>query len=430
MNTTLRDIVYSFIQSIDLFNYLLKNHHRRVAIIAWHIGKTYGLDSEQMSRLILSAAMHDIGALSVEERDELIKMDIDNPHPHAKLGAYMLDSFEPFKDISKIVFYHHWSFSDHNQYIQELGPVPIESYIIHLADRIDILIDSEESIMMQTEHIIQEIEKRNQSLFHPDVCKSFKAVASTHRFWMDIENKSMQELLNEVPHKNLNLTLNLDLLEDFAFTVSKIIDCRSKFTVSHSFGVSAAAYQIAVCANKDEETCRKLRVAGLLHDIGKIGVDVSLIEKEGPLTAEERIHVESHAYYTSVILGATEGVSDIASWASHHHENHKGGGYPDHYERNEITEEMDILSYADVFTALLEDRPYRSGLELERIIGILQDEFEEKHGTHILDVIKSNSKEIYSSCKEAIRDGAMRYDVYEMMSNKYANEYSGMTSHH
>lgn len=79
--------------------------------------------------------------MTVEERDKLIRMDIENPHPHARLGSYMLSPFEPFKPLSKIVFYHHWAYENDSEYLPELGPVPIESYIIHLADRMDISIN-------------------------------------------------------------------------------------------------------------------------------------------------------------------------------------------------------------------------------------------------------------------------------------------------
>lgn len=61
MQSSLRSVVFSFIQAIDLFNFLLKNHHRRVASIALHIGKQYGLSNEELSHLILSAVLHDIG---------------------------------------------------------------------------------------------------------------------------------------------------------------------------------------------------------------------------------------------------------------------------------------------------------------------------------------------------------------------------------
>lgn len=422
MKTTLKDIVYSFIQSIDLINYLLKNHHRRVATMAWRLGLAYDLTEEQLSRLILSAALHDIGALSVEERDELIHMDIKNPHPHARLGAYMLDSFEPFQELSTIIFYHHWSFEDDENYSRTMGPVPIESYIIHLADRVDILLDSNQSPMVQRERIVEEIRQRKGSLFHPEICDEFEKLSLSSSFWMDLENKSMISLLSEVNHNSLEQEMDLELLEDFAYTVSKMIDCRSKSTVAHSFGVSEMAYKIGVCAGKDEETCRKLRVSGLLHDIGKIGVNMSLIEKNGPLTSEERKHVESHAYYTKLILGHTLGAEDIAHWAAHHHENHMGKGYPDSYEVNNITEEMDILSYADIFTALAEDRPYRKGMSREKVLKVLKEEFEVKHGSSILSVIEDNSGDLYKTCKEAIRDGHTRYAIYEMMADKYSQE--------
>ena len=89
----------------------LKNHHRRVAIISYHIGKAYGLSEERQNNLVIAAVLHDIGALTVSERDELIKMDVENPQPHARLGSYMLDSFAPFHKISRILYYHHWSYN-------------------------------------------------------------------------------------------------------------------------------------------------------------------------------------------------------------------------------------------------------------------------------------------------------------------------------
>lgn len=117
----------------------LKNHHRRVAIISYHIGKAYGLSEERLNNLVIAAALHDIGALTVSERDELIKMDVENPQPHARLGSYMLDSFAPFHEISRILYYHHWSYNRDDQWVVTKGKVPVESYILHVADRIDIL---------------------------------------------------------------------------------------------------------------------------------------------------------------------------------------------------------------------------------------------------------------------------------------------------
>lgn len=423
MTTSLKNIVFSFIQSIDLFNFILKKHHRRVAVIAGSIGREYGLNDHQMSRLILAASLHDIGAVSIEERDRLIEMDVVNPHPHARLGSYMLDSFVPLHGIANIIFYHHWSYSDDDKYIKSIGKVPIESYIIHLADRIDIAINQGKPISIQVREVTDEIMRRKSSLFHPEVCDAFIKVALKNRFWMDIDNKSMREVLDDVSHPTLEFDFDLNLLEQFAFTVSKIIDCRSKFTAAHSFGVSETAYIIAKLAKKDETTCRKLRIAGLLHDIGKIGIDTALLEKKGALTKLERSQIETHAYYTSIILGSADGFSDIANWASHHHECRTGGGYPDNIGDDLITEEMDILAYADIFTALAEKRPYRDALPISKIMTILNEEYAKKHGLNILNVINKYSNEIHNTCQNAIRDGITRYEIYYDLADRYEEEF-------
>ena len=73
------------------------------------------MNEENLSNLVITAALHDIGALTVNERDELVKMDVENPQPHASLGSYMLDSFEPFHRISEILFYHHWRYDMDDQ---------------------------------------------------------------------------------------------------------------------------------------------------------------------------------------------------------------------------------------------------------------------------------------------------------------------------
>lgn len=423
MSSSLKNVIFSFIQSIDFFNFLLKNHHRRVAVITYHIGKTFGLTPEQLSNAVLAASLHDIGALSVSERDELIRIDIENPHPHARLGSYMLESFDPFSDLSKIIFYHHWSYALDKDYVKEVGPVPIESYIIHLADRVDIAINQTEPILLQLNRIKEIIKERCGTLFHPKVCEAFENVSEINRFWLDIDNMSMRDVLNEIDSSSLDFDLSIELMEQLAFTISKLIDFRSKFTVAHSFGVSELTYRLAQLAGCDEILCKKLRIAGLVHDIGKVGIDIAVLEKAGPLTDSERKHIEEHAYYTNKILFMSKELDEIAEWASHHHENHGGGGYPDNYNDRRISKEMDILAYADIFTALAEKRPYRDGLPLGVILKILKEEFEVKHGSEILNIIMAHQDEIYQTCQSAISDGNTRYNIFESISKKYDEEY-------
>lgn len=304
-----------------------------------------------------------------------------------------------------------------------MGPVPIESYVIHLADRIDILIDQNKPVLLQSRQILQEIMARANVLFHPELCEVFEELIHVDRFWLDIDNMSMDEVLNKVDCDFLEFDLTLDLLEQMAFTISKFIDFRSKFTVSHSFGVSKLAKRISELSGYNEVQSKKLEIAGLLHDIGKIGIDVEILEKPGPLNELERKHIQEHAYYTNKILFMTKELQEIGEWASHHHENHGGGGYPDNYSARNITEEMDIIAYADVFTALAEKRPYRDGLSLENIITKLKGEFEVKHGTPILKLIINHQDELYDICQSAIKDGLDRYNEFSQRAKQYEQAY-------
>ena len=148
----------------------------------------------------------------------------------------------------------------------------------------------------------------------------------------------MDDVMEKAISESLTVELDLDLLE-----------------------------QIAQILDYPEKKQRELRVAGLLHDIGKIAIPSELIEKNGKLTPTERTNVQAHAYYTDVILRDLDGLNGITAWAAHHHENHDGSGYPENLTGNNISEEMDILSYADIYTALSENRPYRTGLSQEEI---------------------------------------------------------------
>ena len=156
----------------------------------------------------------------------------------------------------------------------------------------------------------------------------------------------------------------------------------------------------------------------MLHDIGKIAISNELIGKNGKLSADERTNVQTHAYFTDLILKDVDGLNEIAVWASHHHENHDGSGYPENLTEKNISEEMDILSYADIYTALSEDRPYRNGLPLDEIKTILESQFKKKHGEKVYQIIIENIGFIDEVCKAAIRDGINRFQLYEEMVSK------------
>src|SRR5262249_59733230 len=108
------------------------------------------------------------------------------------------------------------------------------------------------------------------------------------------------------------------------------------------------------------ERLRRLRVAGLLHDVGKIGIADSILQKPGPLTHEEWRIVRTHSSVGHSIVSATE-FDEEAGWVLHHHERVDGTGYPSGVIGDQIPLESRIIFVADAFEAMTADRPYRPG---------------------------------------------------------------------
>jgi HD-GYP domain-containing protein (c-di-GMP phosphodiesterase class II) len=124
----------------------------------------------------------------------------------------------------------------------------------------------------------------------------------------------------------------------------------------------------------DETTQRLVRRAGLLHDVGKLGVSNLILDKPGPLTASEWGIVRRHPRLSLVILRRIPALADVAQLAAVHHERLDGSGYPYGLTEAELGLPARILQVADVGDALSADRPYRDALELDDVLAIMRRE--------------------------------------------------------
>ena len=391
---TLKELAVPMIKAIDSFNYLLKSHHRRTAVISYNLGVALGLDKKSLSNLVIAASIHDIGALSVQERDMLIKEDVENPTPHCMMGYKMLATFDLFADVAQIIKHHHINYEKSLKMKDD--EIPFESFILHLSDRIDISIDPNNYILDQKELIVEKMKSKSGKVFHPKVVEAFEKVSSSTIFWMDINNITMTALLEKIDFV-IDLEMDIDKILEFALTISRIIDFRSKFTAAHSYTVAHLAKYMASLLGYDDEVCKKLEIAGYLHDIGKIGIDPSIIEKNGSLTEQEFNMMKLHPYYTGQILGELNSsiwFRDIVNWSKNHHEKIDGSGYPLALDKTNIDEPTLILQFADIITALLEDRPYRKGLEVNEAFEIIRTKLAEHISMDLFYKIVKHQDEI------------------------------------
>jgi putative nucleotidyltransferase with HDIG domain len=151
-----------------------------------------------------------------------------------------------------------------------------------------------------------------------------------------------------------------------------IVDSKSHFTFRHSVGVAELAHGIAKNLRLPPDRIQLVRRAALLHDIGKLSVANTILDKKTRLTDAEWKVVERHPGLTRQILEQIGPFREIAIVAGEHHEKLDGSGYPNRLLSADISIESRIVAVADVYSALSEDRPYRRGLSFQEILPIIR----------------------------------------------------------
>ncbi len=179
------------------------------------------------------------------------------------------------------------------------------------------------------------------------------------------EVERMQYVASLIVAQSSNARTYAELKELFFGIICALtaaIDAKDPYTSGHSERVARIAVRLAEELGMPPHKRSNLYLAGLLHDIGKIGVDDLVLKKCGPLTPEEYRRIQSHVEIGVTILQDLKKLHHILPGVRHHHESLDGSGYPDHLSGEEIPLEARILAVADSFDAMSSDRPYRKRL--------------------------------------------------------------------
>lgn len=160
-------------------------------------------------------------------------------------------------------------------------------------------------------------------------------------------------------------------LDNVAQAFGDIIDAKTPYTFRHSSGVASYAVAIGRQLGLSPVELTRLGRAGLLHDIGKLGVSNTILDKPGRLTPEERAEMERHPLFTWEILSRVTAFRDFAWMSALHHEKLDGSGYPWKLAADRLDTPARILAVADMYEAMTADRPYREGMSRDKALGIL-----------------------------------------------------------
>ena len=178
-------------------------------------------------------------------------------------------------------------------------------------------------------------------------------------------------MVNELRGKNNLLESNSQeinkLNEDLLKALAEVIDLRDPFTLGHSQYVTRYSVLIAKKLGLPQERIDLIRNAGLLHDIGKIGIPDEILLKPYPLTKEEFMIIQRHTTLGADILEKAHSLKHLSPIVRHHHERYDGNGYPDRLKGQDIPIEARIIAIADAVEAMASDRPYRRALSFDKI---------------------------------------------------------------
>ncbi|MDD4601583.1 3'3'-cGAMP-specific phosphodiesterase 1 [bioreactor metagenome] len=367
------NLVKALSLALELSSGGLSRHHWRTAMIAYRIGEQIDLDAANRQVLLYATLLHDLGAASNwKEKRKLTSLLVNEDiYTHAEAGYNLLKDSAQFGALAVPIRHHHdyWNGSSPSGIAGT--EIPLISRIINLADRLEIMMLDNINIFEEKQRIMAAIQSLNGSYFDPELVSALEEISQQESFWLDLVNphyyQNFFRHIDDVGRMSLNIDDVINIAEIFA----TVIDSTSRFTARHSRGVSIVAQFMAKNKGYSEAEIKMMRIAGLLHDLGKLAIPNEILEKPGKLTSAELAIIKQHPYYTYRILEQIDGFSTIAEWAAFHHETPDGAGYPFRIANRSLRLGSRIIAVADVFIALTEDRPYRPGMRQHEVENIM-----------------------------------------------------------
>lgn len=350
-------IIHRAINSVDI---RLFNHGEKVAYIMMNLLKTDGgYSDEEILDICALSVFHDIGAYKVAERDKLAQIDTISPFDHAVYGALFIKYFSPLSRLYKIVLTHHFTYQYYKN--KNVEVISKEGLLLNFADYIERVFTNKKSLTRE------EVENTNDYYLREHINLFIKADEKFNLISKLIDGSYEQELHSFLESKVLTREEVIAYSKMLAYS----IDFRSEATVKHTILVEGISYQIGKLVGLGEETLTQIKVASVLHDVGKIAIPVEILEKPGKLTQQEFEIMKNHSRVGYNILSDLN-IDDIRNIAALHHEKIDGTGYPFGLKGEELSIEARIVAIGDIISALFGARSYKEAFNKDKIIKIIE----------------------------------------------------------
>lgn len=342
----------------------LMDHGVRVAYIVSRMMRGVpGIEAAKLRNICFLAALHDMGAYKTEEIDRMVQFETENIWEHSVYGYLFIKYFSPLSELAEAILYHHtpWNALKLNTGVDE--EVKQIAQLISISDRLDIWMNSEGRPYSEfIENISGDRDVRFQSSLI-DVMASLPFAAFTAE---EAERDPVfLQMQSEIPFTHEEILAYLHM-------IINSIDFRSRHTVTHTITTTSISNELAIFTGVSPEYRNQIVCGALLHDLGKIGIPVEILEHPGKLSPQAMSIMRTHVDITAEILG-DDIPEPIRKIALRHHEKLNGSGYPRGLTADELSVGERIVALADIVSALAGTRSYKDAFGKERIVTIISE---------------------------------------------------------
>lgn len=355
---------------LDLDENIKLYHAWRTALVAYYLA--LDIVPADAVQIFFAGLLHDVGAVGLEDhivhypessyRDKAVIMN------HPVLGAAIVREIPGMEKVSQYILDHHESIDGEGYPAGKKGDeISIQSQILYVADHLDLLLRVE---TMDKTDIYNSFRVRKNRKFSAVIWPAFLNLLNYNSgtFFHMLKDKSgYMQLMHDVLEKvsQVDLALPGDFLDRVVKVFGRVIDAKHSYTQGHTERVVRYSTIIGQALGLTAEEIQHLQRGGYLHDIGKLGVPLSILDKKEPLTDDEFHKIRRHIIITMEVLDSMSFLQSLTEISGYHHARWDGKGYPDRIGGTEIPLGARILCIGDSFDAMTSNRAYRKAFDFE-----------------------------------------------------------------
>lgn len=413
------DIIGVIQRTLNEVDTRLVEHGVRVAYLVSGMLKVDGgfSDKEKQDICILSV-LHDIGAYKTEEIDRMVQFETGDVWEHSIYGYLFLRYLSPLDEWAEAVLYHHVPYEKIPHTRSEILKA---AQMISLADRMEIFSRNIGQEMTAGEIWTAAgayLDKRMPGQFSDEVIRLFLKAQEEYSVFDELKSKSIdcREVLPDIAFTEEECIHYISMM-------TYAIDFRSEHTVTHTITTTSISSSCAGYMGIPAERTERIKYGAMLHDLGKIGIPVEILEYPGKLSAQAMNIMRTHVDITERILNGTA-AEDVTRIALRHHEKIDGSGYPRGLTGEEMTLDEEIVAVSDIVSALIGTRSYKSAFSKDRTLSIIQEMSEAgKLNAEVVETMKKNFDaiidEVAESCAPALQNYYGIQSEYRRLLVKY-----------